>query len=194
MAKALTKQQKFDLEFVYKPMLEKTKKYSTITKDPKHLLAQLCCSLSIVFEDKKYELMNFLENYEDRISNWYELVTSGCPFTNNTMDLVEFVDLYKDHLGKKTWEYFSWNGVATRNVDFLRKYGDKLNWEMISEYKNFTIDELREFKDKIKWSILLRRNYSITTSSVVNYLKKCLDLVDEKGNIRNEQINQTTKI
>ena len=63
-------------------------------------------------------------------------------------------------MDKINWRFFS-AGLTTpivNNLDFLKKYQDKVDWEMISFYGQLNLHEeiLEMFPDKIHWNIISR--------------------------------------
>ena len=92
------------------------------------------------------------QKYNDPQINWHLYYTYKPEMVDES-----FVETFMD---KINWRFFS-AGLTTpivNNIDFLTKYQDKVDWEMISFYGRLNLHEeiLEMFPDKIHWNIVSR--------------------------------------
>ena len=105
--------------------------------------------------------MKYLKDIKNKIK-WQQYnnpaIDWGLYYTYNEKMVDEsFVETFKD---KINWRFFSASLTTpiVNNIDFLKKYQDKVDWEMISFYGQLNLHEeiLDMFPDKIHWNIVSR--------------------------------------
>ena len=92
------------------------------------------------------------QKYNDSQINWHLYYTYKPEMVDES-----FVETFMD---KIKWRFFSARLTTdiVNNIDFLTKYQDKVDWEMISFYGQLNLHEeiLEMFPDKIHWNIISR--------------------------------------
>jgi len=158
MRRKLTKQEKFDIDLLYRPYLIKRRsrivesnlyEYEKNLENLPHLkiLDLFSKDFSEYFKDRD-ELYLFLSDYGDLL-NWNKVLKEALHTLRmiKCNDDVEFVETFKEYMTDNCWE------ILTRrflnNNEFLRKFKNKLDWDFISSHRLFNLNELLEFKDYI---------------------------------------------
>jgi len=156
MKKKLSKQEKFDLELIYKPLFSTVSSIELSSfKDDKAFINKFVDFIDEIYKNDLDATYTFLVDYEDFI-NWYRVTNVAHAFINQ--DPVRFADMFHDQFDLETrcWERLCHNYFFHSNEEFIRKYKDKLDWVLISGYHDFTPEFLYEMKDYIDMDVILK--------------------------------------
>lgn len=82
---------------------------------------------------------SFIEEYTDLL-NWNRIMVYLSTQTNTFTNYISVIE------EKNLWDLISANDLS---IDFIRKYKQKLNWELMSITKCFTEEEKEEFSELI---------------------------------------------
>jgi len=164
MRRKLTKQEKFDIDLFYRPyLIDRRNKitssgsllyeYEKKIEQHSHLrvLEIFSENFSDYFKGKdKDEFYLFLSDYGDLL-NWKKILL---PIVNlahyEFKDLVNCIDSFKEYLNSETWGMLSRDYKCYENIEFLRKFKDKLDWEEITKRRHWNnLELLLEFKDYV---------------------------------------------
>jgi len=162
MRRRLTKKEKFDIDILYRPYLikERSKRnqkflysYEKNLETLSHLriLEIFSNNCEGYFNDKdKDEFYLFLSDYADLL-NWTSIFQTLLNITYRYKDTINFIDLFKEYFDSKCWNIISRSYMCYDNDNLIRKFKDKLNWEIITRYHhwndlNFLL-EMKEYVD-----------------------------------------------
>jgi len=160
MRRKLTKQEKFDIDIIYRPYLIEYRnrfkrtpyKYWYELEKLSHLrvLEIFSENLSHYFENKdKDEFYLFLSDYEDLL-NWKKILPLIINMGLHYKDLVNCIDLFKEHLDSESWTQLSCNYSCYNDENFIRRFKDKIDWKIITRNHRWdNLDFILEMKDYI---------------------------------------------
>jgi len=147
----LSKQQKFDLDLIYKPIFES--EYTVYKKlgDLSYVetLDKMTTYLYVfekVGKNKEF-IYNFLNEYADVID--WKIVFKNVTLINK-FGLDDFLNEFKDWIinKKEVWynltKDFCKYYILSFNEDFIRKYKDYLSWDILSTEYSFSLEFLLE--------------------------------------------------
>jgi len=187
----LTKEQKFDLNIIYRPMFFSVfgrKSLGEFTleqldKDDKKFLDCLSERTSLVFAGNSEDLYQFLDEYKENL-NWlkvlknlhYEVKISYLDDKQDNVTLNKILPRYSQYFNKSCWNYVT-QKIYHGNENIIREYKDKLNWNHLSKNYNFKLEFMKEFADYVNIKHFIHRNNYyvnslVTKRKLFNYLAK----------------------
>jgi len=193
----LTKEQKFNLNIIYKPKLFNS--FSTqsiqlsalerLEKDDKFLLRCITERLNLVFLADSESLYKFLDEYKEQL-NWNEVLKNltyevHIDHTNNVktnVTLNKILPRYSQYFSSNCWNYIT-QEFRHGDEDLIREYKDKLNWNYLSKYYDFSLEFMKEMVDYINMKHFFNHNNvyyeSITTRNrLLKFLKTHINEVN----------------
>jgi len=183
MSKELTKVQKFNLEMVYKPMIEpyyKNPNYKDM-KDEEIIDSMVKFLYFYFSQDKLDKIFEFLDLYKELINDcsWRMLFNGARRHHNNKYSqetIIKIAERYDTFLGRETWNELS--QIVKKDDDFVKKYKDKLNWVRLSKGYIFSEEFLLEMKDYVSLAHYFKNNHNHNKSikhKLVTYLQNHLE-------------------
>lgn len=75
-------------------------------------------------------------------------------FKNITPEIID--TLSENRIFSKTFNYTEYFDNHNVDIDFLKKYQNKIDWNKISSSKNLNLEVIEEFKDKLNFSVIMK--------------------------------------
>jgi len=181
----LTKEQKFNLNIIYKPLFLSRCKYDhdyVEKANDKELLSLISRYINTAFPND-YELYKFLDEYKEQLK-WSEILKhinyvseySYDTHVRRSVTLRILLTNYSEYFNAHCW------GTVTRMLvngdeDLIREYKDKLSWGYLSRNFPFSLDFMKEMSEYVNFnSFILRNNYSlkshVTRTKIMDYIKE----------------------
>jgi len=186
--KKLTKEQKFNLEMIYKPMYNKIiEKYlfdHHIVLRNKNCTETDILYIRIISQKFRWygDIIPFLDLYKDYVI-WNKVLNNNAFSIVDQGDLmIEICSRYKEYLTGKVWRHLSANpGYYGLTDEFVRKFKDNLDWYSLSEHYRFTKEFFLEMKDKIDFYHFFNDNKNTICYPIKKELLKYLKEKLKKG-------------
>lgn len=99
----------------------------------------------------------------------------GRDIFNDVYDISRYSKLTSDVFVTRN---LNWDVISERDdltIEFLRKYRDKINWRTISRTWKLELSFLDEFKDKLDWTIITHRLRNSSDRSFISRYKDDID-------------------
>jgi len=158
--RVLTKQHIFNYEMKYKSrfMSMKNDNDFIITEILLHkplsleLIDEICVDIQYCMGDDFNKVCEFISDFKDVID--FRCVFSTDYNTFKRVEIEKLTELFSDYFDMEIWDYVS-KEISYENIEFLRKFKDKICWCEAPSYIDYDLDVCLEFKDYINFDKLL---------------------------------------
>jgi len=171
--RSLTKEQKFNLEMIYKPMFfslydnKLVIDHLNVADIKRRYDLFLMCfvrRLGTIFAGNSKGLYDFLDEYKENLC-WADVLKNIAYEThidlrNNNREnitLQTIIPKYSQYFNSKCWNYIS-QKFYHGDEDLIREYKDKLNWNHLSKHYNFRFEFMKEMIDYINLKHFFNQN------------------------------------
>lgn len=158
---------------------------------PSQSFIEKCLNAEVIDDDFIYELnmgiyarldQKFIFKYEEYI-NWNRMLL--WMFNEGDIDVDEWVDVIETY---NLWHLAS---SVPLNINFIRKYKDKLDWRFVSFLNDFTDEEKKEFSDLMYQ--VAKRTPTLTMKDVAGDIKDMIQIKKTVSEVLKDEDDDKTK-